>query len=122
MRVIRTDLFFEKPEMPLEVAPLAKAISAAWFKADNLGDGIIDARSLLYLPSMREEGNQERTEVTRFLSLSLLEGLFDPYFPQTLASGWVKQEDLIAAFGMEVIIEQSPPIALPLSKLLSKAP
>ena len=122
MRVIRTDTFFHKPVLEFEISPLAKSISTAWFKDEGGGAAEFQLQPLL-MPGHKIVKSDD-PEVQKFLALCLGHwvtglnvdrGIFDK-------APWFAADDLASAFSIEVVIEQSPPITLPLSKLLSKAP
>ena len=122
MRVIRTDTFFEKPAMSFETSPLAKSISTAWFKDEGGVDAEYDLHSL-FMPGFKIV-KPEDPEVQRFLGFCLAYGVGGLYVDRSIfdKAPWLTGNDLASALNIEIVIEQSPPIALPLSKLLSKAP
>jgi hypothetical protein len=122
MRVIRTDTYFDKPEMLGEVSPLAKAISAAWFKDQDDDGQNVDLRQL-FLPGFVElNAKEQQNEIMKFLGICLAQGVGGPYLEPAFYGNWFAANDLVRAFEIEIVVEQSPPMALPLSKLLSKAP
>jgi hypothetical protein len=122
MRVVRTDTFLDKPASPYWTSsPLAKSISTAWFKEEGGADADFDPPTLL-MPGY--VSRPRSSEIAKFLEDCLWSGTNDTKLERMLLerAGWVLPKDLEDAFNVGVIIEQSPPIALPLSQLLSKSP
>jgi hypothetical protein len=124
MRVVRTDTFFAKPTLKLEIDPLAKSISTAWFK-DEGGDGSEFNFPELLMPGFStwtpSSAGAEKS-ITDFLGFCLVQGIRGSFLDPKIFDGWLTGSDLKNALEIEVVIERSPPIALPLSKLLAKAP
>jgi hypothetical protein len=121
MRVVRTDTFFDKPQLSWEVAPLAKSISTAWFKDENSGYGSLDDLSTLLMPGHVEGPN---ADIKGFLEECLMYGVGGNYVNPAIFKKveWLKDGDVDYALNIPVVIEQSPPMSLPLTTLVSKAP
>jgi hypothetical protein len=120
MRVIRTDTFFDRPEIGFDVSPLAKSISTAWFKNE---EGELFGVEPLLLPGYSSVKSDDQG-VHRFLIHALGYGAIGSNIDPAIfeRARWITGNDVTKALSIEVVIEQSPPITLPLSKLLSKAP
>jgi len=122
MRVVRTDTFFQKPVLAFETSPLAKSISTAWFKDEGGGDAEFDLQPL-FMPGFKTI-KPDDPEVQKFLGFCLAYGVGGLYVDCNIfdKAPWFAGSEPTNALNIEVVIEQSPPNALPLSKLLSKAP
>lgn len=122
MRIIRTDTFFHKPVLEIEISPLAKSVSIAWFKDEGGSDAAFPLEHLL-MPGFKTVKSDD-PEILKFLAFCLGYGVGNLYVDRSMfeKAPWLAGDDLVSALAIEVVVEQSPPIALPLSKLLSKAP
>jgi hypothetical protein len=121
MRIIRTEEFFETPHVGgQEVYPLAKSVSAAWFKEENWHQS--EDFSELLKPGFFLLGKDNEKPVRGFLANCLAAEIGAQPWESKLLEHWTSADELEKAFHFQVIVEQSPPAALSLSSLIAKAP
>jgi hypothetical protein len=124
MRVIRTDLYLDQrlgnyPFAPA-ISPIAKAISTAWFQSDDkevkVSSG--DLRDIIF--SMTIPVPRKEAEFKEFLTECLQEGFRGRYLEEL---GFrASEEEVEEAYKMEVVLERSPPVTMPLSQLMTQSP
>jgi hypothetical protein len=122
MRVVRTEIYLDPPPIG-DVSPLAKSISFAWFKDEDADGAALDLATL-FRPEFSivtvTDDKQREKEALKFVLSCLMQGA--PDVENRAAATWLDEKELLSSYATEVVIEQSPPVALPLSKIISKSP
>ena len=117
MRVIRTEMYFDLPDVGLNFSPLAKSVSVAWFKNEDSTEEQDVTELLRPIPNPDE--NKEQSLVN-FIADCLLTGADG--VKSEFIEGYLTGDEVAEAASMEVVIELSPPQLLALSTLVAKAP